>query len=289
MEHALDRLIELLDLEALEVNLFRGVNLDTERPRIFGGQVLAQALTAAGRTIDDERYVHSLHAYFLRQGDPKIPIVFEVDRIRDGGSFTTRRVVAVQHGRAIFNLAASFQVHESGPQHGDPMPEVPRPDVLPEYLVPRWPPSDAGEPIDRSPDVRDGIDIRAVGDSALGPRVPGDASRSPDQSFWFRARGSLRDEPRLHAAVVAYASDLTLLGTAARPHQVPEGARPYMMATLDHCMWFHRPFRADDWLLYTTHSPAADGGRGMATGQIFRADGQLAITVAQEGLMRPVS
>jgi acyl-CoA thioesterase-2 len=284
---SLDDLVGLLDLEPLEVNLFRGESLDPDRVRLYGGEVLAQALMAAGRTVEAGRRVHSMHAYFLKLGDPRAPVVYDVDRIRDGRSFTTRRVVAIQHGAAIFTMAASFQVAEVGPDHHDEMPEVAAADALPSM----WG-SDAEElePIDRqgSPHVVDAFDMRHVGEFTPPGGTRGEPARDPDQDTWFRTRGALSDDPLLHACVVAYASDLTLLGTALHPHPVTDGHPGYMVASLDHVMWFHRPFRADDWLLYHTHSPSAAAGRGFATGQVFCADGALAVSVAQEGLLRPV-
>lgn len=285
---ALDDLVGLLDLESLEVNLFRGVSLDPDRVRLYGGEVLAQALMAAGRTVDGGRRVHSMHAYFLRLGDPKVPVVYEVDRIRDGRSFTTRRVVAIQHGAAIFNLATSFQIEEVGPEHHDTMPDLP----AAETLSSRWEPGagDDLEPIDRqgSPHVVDAFDLRHVGEFSVPGVARGDVARAPDQDTWFRTRGSLPDDPLLHASIVAYASDLTLLGTALLPHPTTDDQPGYMVASLDHVMWFHRAFRADDWLLYHTHGPSAAAGRGFATGQVFCADGTLAVSVAQEGLVRPL-
>jgi acyl-CoA thioesterase-2 len=284
---ALDDLVGLLDLESLEVNLFRGVSLDPDRVRLYGGEVLAQSLMAAGRTVDPERRIHSMHAYFLKLGDPKAPVVYEVDRIRDGGSFTTRRVVAIQHGTAIFNMAASFQVAEPGPDHHDHMPDEPAADSLSS----NWPLPGEGElePIDRqgSPHVVDAFDIRHVGEFTP-PGGNHGAARDPDQDTWFRTRGTLPDDPLLHACIVAYASDLTLLGTALLPHPMEAEHPGYMVASLDHVMWFHRLMRADDWWLYHAHSPSAAGGRGFAIGQVFCADGTLAVSVAQEGLVRPV-
>ena len=287
----LDRLVELLDLEPLEVNLFRGMSpSDSQRARVFGGQVLAQALVAAGRTVDADRRVHSLHSYFLRPGDPKAPIVFDVDRIRDGRSFTTRRVVAIQHGQAIFNLQASFQVDETGPEHADPMPDVPPPEDIP-----------VADPPGDSRDARDARDAARLrpwpGDRPIdlryvqGPQwEPG--AREPDQDVWLRADGTLPDDPLVHVAVVAYASDFMLLGTATIPHRdappnTPHDGSEYMVASLDHVMWFHRPCRADEWLLYHCHSPSAAAARGFARGEIFRRDGTLCATIAQEGLVRP--
>lgn len=285
MGTALDDLIALLDLEPLEVNLFRGVSPKEDRQRVFGGQVAGQALVAAGRTVEaTDRHVHSLHAYFLRPGDPSVPIIYEVDRIRDGRSFTTRRVVAIQHGRAIFNLAASFHVAEDGPEHQDPMPAVPRPEELPTFrervqpYLERFGPEGVEwltreRPIDSRPTETP---------SWLDP-----ASRPPRQDVWIRANGDLPDDPLLHVCVVAYASDLTILDTALLPHGQAFWEDRFMVASLDHAMWFHRPFRADRWLLYHQSSPSAHGARGIAEGHIFTQDGRLVVTVIQEGLMRP--
>jgi acyl-CoA thioesterase-2 len=289
MSEALDGLIELLDLESIEVNIFRGRSPDEERQRVFGGQVAGQALVAAYRTVDGDRRVHSLHAYFLRPGDPEVPILYEVDRIRDGRSFTTRRVVAIQHGRAIFNLSASFHVEEDGLDHHTPMPAVPEPGSLPSWRdrikelegqVPPW-------FLRPRP-----IDMRHVGEArrwALGDDADAEPLE-PCQQVWMRADGDLPDDPVLHACVVAYASDMTLLDSALLPHrgEVGAGHASLMMASLDHAMWFHRPFRADEWLLYSQESPSASGARGLARGHIFRHDGVLAVSVVQEGLIRLV-
>ncbi len=285
MGTALDELLALLELEPLEVNLFRGLSPHEDRQRVFGGQVAAQALVAAGRTVSADRPVHSLHAYFLRPGDPNIPIVYEVDRIRDGKSFTTRRVVAIQHGRAIFNLAASFQIVEPGPDHQMPMPEVPGPDELPtwqqrvEPYLERLGPDLAEWLVRERP-----IDSRPVED----PRWLDPTPREPQQDVWIRANGDLPDAPLIHECVVAYASDLTLLDTAMFPHAISYREQHYMIASLDHAMWFHRPFRADDWLLYHQTSPTASRARGLAQGSLFCQDGTLAVTVTQEGLIRPI-
>jgi len=287
MGAALDDLIDLLELEQLEVNLFRGLSPDEDRQRVFGGQVAGQALIAAGRTVD-QGHVHSLHAYFLRPGDPRIPIIFDVDRIRDGRSFTTRRVVAIQHGRAIFNLSASFHVAEDGPEHQYAMPEAPDPETLPtfrERLEPyadRFPPAFV-EWIRRERP----IDTR----SAELPRWlnPVPTEREPEQLVWFRANGALPDDALLHSCIVAYASDLTLLDTAVMAHARSWDDDRFMIASLDHAMWFHRPLKADEWLLYHQKSPSAQGARGLAEGFIFRHDGALAVTVMQEGLIRPVA
>ena len=215
-------------------------------------------------------------------------MVYEVDRIRDGRSFTTRRVVAIQHGTAIFNLAASFQVDELGPDHHDEMPELPAPETLPSIWEPargRRPRADRPRRGHRTSSTRSTCVTSVPSRRRARPRR---SVRDPDQDTWFRTRGALPDDPLLHTCIVAYASDLTLLGTALLPHPMTDDHPGYMVASLDHVMWFHRPFRADDWLLYHTHSPSASAGRGFATGQVFCADGTLAVSVAQEGLVRPV-
>jgi acyl-CoA thioesterase-2 len=283
VQEALDELVKLLDLEPIEVNIFRGLSPDEDRQRVFGGQVAGQALVAAARTIDERFHVHSLHAYFLRPGDPMVPILYDVDRIRDGRSFATRRVVAIQHGRAIFNLAASFHVEEPGLDHQFPMPDdVPDPEALPDFRSRMAPYRERlGDWYDRPR----AIDTRMVDFRAPGDRTP----RPPRQQVWLRADGALPDDPVLHACVVAYASDMTLLDTTLVPHGMPnwdEGG--IMMASLDHAMWFHRPFRADEWLLYDQDSPSTSGGRGLARGLIYAKDGDLVVSVMQEGLIRPV-
>ena len=281
---ALTDLLALLELEPLEVNLFRGVSPHEDQQRVFGGQVAAQALVAVGRTVDPDRHVHSLHAYFLRPGDPNVPIIYEVDRIRDGRSFNTRRDIAIQQGRAIFNLAASFQIVEAGPDHEMAMPDVPPPDDLPTFRERLEPHlgrfgSDMVDWLSRERP----IDSRPVDD----PKWLTPGPREPTQDVWIRANGSLPDDPLLHACVVAYASDLSLLDTATLPHAIEYDGN-YQMASLDHAMWFHRPFRADDWLLYHQLSPSASGARGLALGHVFRRDRALVVTVMQEGLIRPV-
>ncbi|HLF41201.1 MAG TPA: acyl-CoA thioesterase II [Acidimicrobiia bacterium] len=283
MGSAVEELVELLDLEQLEVNLFRGVSPDEVRQRVFGGQVAGQALVAAGRTVEHGS-VHSLHAYFLRPGDVSIPIVYEVDRIRDGRSFTTRRVVAIQHGRAIFNLQASFHDDEPGFDHQAPrMPQVPDPETLPSGAEVEPPPGEHGEGWAERPRP---IDLRYVGATPWSGRP---VSADPRQLVWIRADGRLPDDPLLHACVIAYASDYTLLDSTLIPHGTAWPDPGIMMASLDHAMWFHRPFRADEWLLYSQASPSASGGRGLAYGGIFRRDGTLVVSVVQEGLIRPVS
>jgi acyl-CoA thioesterase-2 len=278
-QDAVDSLVQLLDLEAIEVNLFRGLSPDEERQRVFGGQVAGQALVAAARTVEPGRPVHSLHAYFLRPGDPTVPILYEVDRIRDGRSFTTRRVVAIQHGKAIFNLQASFQVVEDGLTHEAAMPEVVPPEDLPDFPTRMAPYADAMGPWYHRPRP---IDTRHVDWDPPDRREP----RPPYQRVWLRADGSLPDDAVLHACVLTYASDMTLLDTALLPHGGGLGDGGLFMASLDHAMWFHRPFRADDWLLYDQDTPSASGGRGLSRGSIFTRNGHLAVTVVQEGLIR---
>jgi acyl-CoA thioesterase-2 len=288
-QEAVDALCRLLDLEAIEVNIFRGVSPDENRQRVFGGQVAGQALVAAARTVEPERAVHSLHAYFLRPGDPTVPILYEVDRIRDGRSFTTRRVVAIQHGRAIFNLAASFHVHEEGFDHQLDLQEVmwdgrapPDPETLPDWKTRMAPYADRfGEYFDRPRP----IDTRNVDWDWEERKAP----LPPHQRVWLRADGVLPDDPVLHTCVLTYASDMTLLDTTLLPHGSEAGDENIMMASLDHAMWFHRPFRADDWLLYIQDTPSMSGGRGVARGLIYTRDGRLAVSVVQEGLIRTLS
>lgn len=282
MATALDELLALLDLEPIELNLFRGRSPEEDRQRVFGGQVLAQALAAATRTVEG-RLAHSLHAYFLRAGDPTTPILYEVDRIRDGRSFTTRRVVAIQHGQAIFNMSASFQDDEKGFEHQAPMPEAPRPDELP-------------TPAERADAMRADAPPEALawfdGDRPIDERSadPIDYFRpvvqEPYQRVWLRANGRLPDEPWLHQVLLAYASDLTLLDTSAMPHAISFFDDAMQIASLDHAIWFHRPFRADDWMLHVSDSPSASGSRGFNRASVYTADGVLAASVAQEGLLR---
>jgi acyl-CoA thioesterase-2 len=278
-QEAVDDLVQLLDLEPIEVNIFRGVSPEEDRQRIFGGQVAGQALVAAARTVDADRRVHSLHGYFLRPGDPKTPILYEVDRIRDGRSFTTRRVVAIQHGKAIFNMAASFQVGEAGFDHAFEMPDATPPEDLPDA---RERARAYGDRIAAWIDRPRPIDIRHV------DWMPPDRQNSlpPRQRVWLRADGRLPDDPLLHTIVLTYASDMTLLDTSMLPHGGSWFDPSLFMASLDHAMWFHRPFRADDWLLYVQDSPSAHGGRGLARGLVFTRDGTLVATVMQEGLIR---
>jgi acyl-CoA thioesterase-2 len=282
MQEALDQLIKLLDLEPIEVNLFRGRSPNDHRQRVFGGQVAGQALVAATRTVDDPgRQVHSLHAYFLRPGDPSVPILYEVDRIRDGRSFTTRRVVAIQHGRAIFNLQASFQVFEDGLDYSPTMPDVPEPESLPDFKTLMAPYRDKmGDLYDRPRP----IDIRYVD----GDPINREGRKSSVQRVWLRAAGKLPDDPTLHACIVTYASDMTLLDTTLSPFGMSSASERLQMASLDHAMWFHRRFRADDWLLYDETAVSAGSARGLAAGSLFNRDGTLAVTVVQEGLIRVV-
>ncbi len=273
----LDGLVALLDLEQLEVNLFRGVSPPQSPTRVFGGQVAAQALVAAGRTVPDDREVHSLHAYFIRPGDPRVPIVYEAERVRDGRSFTTRRVLAIQHGEAIFSLSASFQSPQSGLEHTEPGPVgVPAPETLP----------DLGERVQKGngvgwmSQIPRPIDMRFVTEPVWSPERLS-AVDGPSQ-VWMRADGTLPDDRLLHVCLLTYASDLTLLGSVIARHDQQE----VQMASLDHAMWFHRPFRADEWLLYTCYSPTATGSRGLATGRFTTQDGTLVATTVQEGLVR---
>jgi acyl-CoA thioesterase II len=277
-QEAVDGLVGLLDLETLEVNLFRGISPPHSLPRVFGGQVAAQALVAAGRTVPEDREVHSLHAYFIRPGDPAVPIVYETERVRDGRSFTTRRVLAIQHGVPIFSLSASFQLAQTGLQHTQPAPEgVPAPDTLPgldalaSSAGARW--------LTQGPRP---LDMRFVSPPPWSDEFAG-ASEEPAR-VWMRADGRLPDDRLLHVCMLTYVSDLTLLGSVLVRHDRAEG--PVQMASLDHAMWFHRPFRADEWLLYTCYSPFAGGGRGLATGRFTQADGTLVATTVQEGLVR---
>ena len=280
-QDAVDALVKVLDLEPIEVNMFRGVSPDEDRQRIFGGQVAGQALVAAARTVESDRGVHSLHAYFLRAGDPTVPVLYSVDRLRDGGSFTTRRVTAIQHGKAIFNLAASFQAPEEGFDHAFGMPDVPPPEDLPTM---RERLTRAGVTLTPWLERPRPIDIRHV--EWPSPSERGHA-REPRQNVWLRADGELPDDPLLHTIVLTYASDMTLLDTATLPHGGSWFDPGRFMASLDHAMWFHRPFRADDWLLYAQDSPNASGGRGLARGLVFTREGMLTATVMQEGLVRP--
>ena len=277
----LGEVLGLLDLERIELDLFRGRQPLVSGQRVFGGQVAAQALVAAARTVPEDRPVHSLHAYFLRPGDPSVPIVYEVDRIRDGRSFTTRRVVAVQHGRAIFNLQASFHLREEGFSHQDPMPSVPTAESLPRLQEHLRPLGDDLPEYYRRPRP---LDLRYVGEPPLVARRRGETSDRT--TVWMRADGRMPDDPVLHVCVVAYASDITLLETTVRVHGLSWGTGDVAGASLDHAMWFHEPFRADEWWLYDQQAPWTGSGRGLARGGIWAADGRRVASVVQEGLVR---
>ncbi len=280
---ALKALLSILDLEPLERNLFRGRSPQDGWQRVYGGQVLGQALEAANRTVDQARTVHSLHGYFMLGGDPKHPIIYEVESTRDGGSFTTRRVNAIQHGRIIFTMSASFHVHEEGFEHQAAMPEVPPPeklsslsevfrelmDQLPAGMQEYW---SSERPFDMRP-----VEASRYASRDIGP---------PEQNIWIKTNGVLPDEPGLHHCVLAYASDFTLLDTCLIPHGKLLHDRDLQLASLDHALWFHRPFRADDWLLYSQDSPSLQGSRGFARGRLFARDGRLVASATQEGLVR---
>jgi acyl-CoA thioesterase-2 len=275
----LDQLVALLDLEQLDVNLFRGVSPPHSPTRVFGGQVAGQALVAAGRTVPADRFVHSLHAYFIRPGDPRVPIVYQAERVRDGHSFTTRRVLAIQHGEAIFSLSASFQLEQLGLEHAEPMPDdVPDPETLPDMGARVA----AGEDAGWLTGVPRPIDLRFVEEPLWSSRrVAGHTPRR----VWMRADGRLPDDRLLHPCMLTYASDMTLLGSVLARHDLSATAR-VQMASLDHAVWFHRSFRADEWLLYECYSPVASGARGLATGRFFTREGRQIATVVQEGLVR---
>jgi acyl-CoA thioesterase-2 len=282
MSKALDDLLALLDLEQIEMNLFRGQSPKEDRQRVFGGQVAGQALVAAGRTVSRDRLVHSLHAYFIRPGDPNVPLLYQVEPIRDGGSFSTRRVLAIQHGKPIFNLSASFHRFEEGFEHQIPMPVVPGPEDLPpfpEAMAP-WK-KQLGEWFLRPRP----FDIRYVD---LPTMARGASSREPSQRIWFRADGDVPDDPLVNACIFAYASDMTLLDVTLKPHDVTWTDGTIFAASLDHAMWFHRPGKADTWFLYDTVSPTAQSGLALARGAIYDSDGRLLVTVMQEGLIRRI-
>ena len=276
-------LVELLDLEQIEYDLFRGDSRDIGSVNVFGGQVLGQALNAAARTVEEDRFIHSLHGYFILPGDMTMPILYEVERIRDGGSFTTRRVTAIQKGKAIFTMGVSFQKDEEGLSHQVDMPETPSPDSLlpmetyrkflleyaPErykrFLRPKWP-----------------IEIRIV--DPINPLMP--EKLPPFQKFWLRAIDDLPEKRFAHQSALAYASDFNLLSTSLRPHGVNFHTHRIQLASLDHAMWFHRPFNANEWLLFSIESPNTSNNRGLSMGKVFKQDGTLVATVMQEGLVR---
>ena len=275
MPASVEELVDLLDLEVIEDNLYRGRQPDTSLQRVFGGQVLAQSLVAAVRTVPDGFACHSLHSYFLRPGDTQVPIIYDVEEIRDGRSFCTRRVAARQHGRPIFFLTANFQIPEQGLEHQDPMPMVP----APEDCV-----TDSSWSSRRNDDwLREwaALEVRPV------PRESPEGSHHPAQSrWWIRASATLPDDELTQLAAFTYASDMTLLSTTMLPHGRTFESEGMQVASLDHSIWFHRPFRADEWWLYDQVSPSASGGRGLALARVFSRDGQLVATVAQEGLIR---
>ena len=283
MPASVDELLNLLDLDQVEDCVYQGRQPDTALQRVFGGQVAGQALMAAARTTQPGRDVHSLHAYFLRPGDTRVPIRYDVERTRDGHSFSTRRVVGRQHDRAIFYMSASFQVEEDGLTHQDPMPAVVPPDDCPQLgdVAARL----TGRPRGEWDREWAALDVRHAGDSREGGTLR-DPAHPALARVWLRADGPLGDDPVVHAAVLAYASDLTLLSAAVVPHGTWIGDPQLQPASLDHAMWFHRPLRADEWLLYDQVSPSASGGRGFAIGRLFTEDGRLVATAVQEGLIR---
>ncbi len=284
MSKILSDLVTLLALEKIEENLFRGQSQDLGWGTVFGGQVLGQSLSAAVQTVPSAHEVHSLHAYFLRPGDVRKPIIYDVDRIRDGGSFTTRRVVAIQSGEAIFNMAASFQKHEEGYEHQDAMPEAPPPESVPTDTE-RYKNLTDGVPnalIERF-SAEQPFDVRSVD----APDHPFHPTRIPPQRrVWLKTTGSLPDDPGLHRYLLAYVSDHSFLGTALFPHGVTFLGGVVQVASLDHVMWFHAPFRIDEWLLHVIDSPVARGSRGLVRGRVFTRDGRLVASTAQEGLIR---
>ncbi len=280
---ALEIVLDLLKLERLETDLFRGVSPDETSQRVFGGQVIGQAMMAAYQTVED-RVCHSMHAYFIRPGDPNVPIIYQVDHSRDGRSFTTRRVVAIQHGKQIFNLAASFQIQEEGWFHEAKMPDVPGPDGLKTRRELRQ------EALHLFPEALHAqlTRARAIEMRPVDPQSFADPKPMPaEHHVWFRAKRCFEDDPAIHQCLMAYASDMSLLDSGTRPHAVSWHTGKAMMASLDHAMWFHAPARADEWLLYSQDSPFAGGARSFNRGMIFKQDGTLVASVAQEGLMRP--
>jgi acyl-CoA thioesterase-2 len=286
VNEALKEVLDLLDLEQIELDIFRGRSPEERIQRVFGGQVAAQALVAAGRTVPADRAVHSLHAYFIRPGDPAVPIVYNVERVRDGRSFTTRRVVAIQHGKAIFTMSASFHIAEEGVQHQSAiMPDVPDPETLPldqdrmRDLVGHIEPWRELLSKPRPVDVRHvtPLTLEAVGDPTL---------RGAETQVWFRYDADLPDDPLLHVVLAAYASDYTLVDTVLLAHGLAWGATNVAGASLDHAMWFHRPLKVDDWVLYAQESPWSGNARGLARGQMFTPSGELAVSVVQECMVR---
>jgi len=285
MNQLLDDLIKVMTLERLEMNLFRGESRDIGSPQVFGGQVLGQALVAATSTVED-RVVHSLHAFFLRRGDVNSPIVYEVDRALDGKHFSSRRVVAIQHGRQIFNMSASFQVPEAGLEHQIPMPDVPPPESLPDME------SYYRGVADELPEAARQL-LRQKRPFEFRPVQPPGNLRpqksEPLQYVWIRAVDKLADDEALHRCLLAYVSDFHLLDTALKPHGLSMILSKLVLASIDHAMWFHRSVRVDDWLLYAIDSPSGSGARGFARGSVFARDGRLVASAAQEGLIRVTS
>ncbi len=283
MSKALDQVLDLLDLEQIEVDIFRGRSPEGERrQRVFGGQVAGQALVAAGRTVPEDRPVHSLHAYFIRPGDPTVPLIYLVERVRDGRSFTTRRVTTIQHGKTIFTLSASFHRDEPGVEHADPMPDVPPPDAI----------ATTAERMEKlfGPSVREWYDGNPIDIRHIGP-LSFEAERDPSlrttrNMVWLRVDGDLPDDPLLHVCLMTYASDMTLLDSVLLAHGLSWADGRTTGASLDHAMWFHGPFRADRWLLYAQDSPVARGSRGLARGEVYTSDVDLVVSVVQEGLVR---
>ncbi|MEV4890662.1 acyl-CoA thioesterase [Nonomuraea sp. NPDC050547] len=288
MNEALKELLDLLDLEQIELDIFRGRSPEERIQRVFGGQVAAQALVAAGRTVPDDRHVHSLHAYFIRPGDPAIPIVYNVERVRDGRSFATRRVVAIQHGKAIFTMSASFHVPEEGWAHqAAAMPTVPDPETLPTFQDKLY------DLVGDEPGWKDWLSKPRPVDARYASPLTFEASRNPElisaeTNVWFRYDAELPDDPLLHVVLAAYASDFTLVDTILLAHGLSWGTSNVMGASLDHAMWFHRPFRSDDWLLYAQESPWSGGARGLARGQMFTSSGDLVVSVVQEAMIREI-
>ncbi|MCK2212989.1 acyl-CoA thioesterase II [Actinomadura sp. ATCC 31491] len=288
MNEALKELLDLLDLEQIELDIFRGRSPEERIQRVFGGQVAAQALVAAGRTVTKDRFVHSLHAYFIRPGDPSIPIVYNVERVRDGRSFSTRRVQAVQHGKAIFTMSVSFHIAEEGVAHqASVMPVVPAPETLPTFQDRMF------DLVGDHPEFRDFVSRPRPVDARYASPLTWEAYhdpslRSAETNVWFRYDAELPDDPLLHVVLAAYASDFTLVDTILLAHGMAWGVSNVMGASLDHAMWFHGPFRADEWLLYAQESPWSAGARGLARGEMFTASGDLVVSVVQEAMIRPI-
>ncbi len=282
MPASVEELMALLDLEVIEDNLFRGRQPRTRMQRVFGGQVAAHALVAANRTLPERYEVHSLHSYFLRPGDTAVPIVYDVESVREGRSFATRRVIARQHGRPIFAMTLNFQVPEEGLDHQDPMPDVPDPEDCPSLseVTP-------GSSADAEAWEQEwaALDVRYAGSTRPGGGIEDD-SVAARARLWIRVNGALPDDRLLHTATFTYSSDMTLLGATLVPHGLHIGSPEVQAASLDHSIWFHRPFRADEWWLYDQVTPSATGGRGLAIARVFSRDGRLVASVAQEGLIR---